>query len=140
MIVLNTVAKYYPQLDRPVKTGRSGGSRPKSRTSQKSGGDAKSQKSAGGKSEGELSEVPRQILNPTVVQNFIYTYINEKMKSEKFAMQVDARFEKYLNGLLPQPLELNQMRSGMKGDNYPNMRKLLSNFLGSPVLRLMKDN
>lgn len=86
MIVLNTVAKYYPQLDRPVKTGRSGGSRPKSRTSQKSGGDAKSQKSAGGKSEGELSEVPRQILNPTVVQNFIYTYINEKMKSEKFAM------------------------------------------------------
>ena len=51
MIVLNTVAKYYPQIDRPVKTGRSGGSRPKSRASQKSG-DAKSQKSAG-KSEGE---------------------------------------------------------------------------------------
>jgi len=55
-------------------------------------------------------------------------------------MQVDARFEKYLNNLLPQPLELNQMRSGMKGDNYPNMRKLLSNYLGSPVLRLIKDN
>lgn len=84
--------------------------------------------------------MPRQIINPTVVQNFIYTYINEKLKSEKFSMQVDARFEKYLNGLLPQPLELNQMRSGMKGDNYPNMRKLLSKFLGSPVLRLMKDN
>lgn len=30
MVVLNCVAKYYPQLDRPVKTGRSGGSRPKS--------------------------------------------------------------------------------------------------------------
>ena len=28
----------------------------------------------------------------------------------------------------------------MKGDNYPNMRKLLSNFLGSPVLRMIKDN
>lgn len=41
MIVLNTVAKYYPQIDRPVKTGRSGGSRPKSHASQKSG-DAKS--------------------------------------------------------------------------------------------------
>lgn len=37
MIVLNTVAKYYPQVDRPVKTGRSGGSRPKSHASQKSG-------------------------------------------------------------------------------------------------------
>ena len=43
MIVLNTVAKYYPQLDRPVKTGRSGSNRPKS---QKSDG-AKSDKSAG---------------------------------------------------------------------------------------------
>ena len=50
MIVLNTVAKFYPQLDRPVRTGRSG-SRPKSRASGKSSG-AKSQKSEGGKSEG----------------------------------------------------------------------------------------
>ena len=33
MVVLNCVAKYYPQLDRPVKTGRSGQSRPKSQTS-----------------------------------------------------------------------------------------------------------
>ena len=24
MILLNTIAKYYPQLDRPIKTGRSG--------------------------------------------------------------------------------------------------------------------
>lgn len=30
MIVLNTVAKYYPQLDRPVKTGGSKTGRPKS--------------------------------------------------------------------------------------------------------------
>ena len=49
MIVLNCVAKYYPQLDRPVKTGKSGASRPKSRASNKSaakgdgeGDDAKS--------------------------------------------------------------------------------------------------
>ena len=28
----------------------------------------------------------------------------------------------------------------MKGENYPTMRTLLSNFLGSPVLRLIKDN
>ena len=36
MIVLNTVAKFYPQIDRPVKTGRSGSqSRPKSNHSKK---------------------------------------------------------------------------------------------------------
>ena len=28
----------------------------------------------------------------------------------------------------------------MKGENYPTMRTLLTNFLGSPVLRLIKDN
>ena len=132
MIVLNTIAKFYPQLDRPVKTGRSGGSRPKSNVS---GGD-RSERS--GKSVGETSEVPRQILNATVVQNFIYTYILEKLKSEKFSMQVDYRYEKFLNGL-GNPLQLNEMRT-MKSDNYDGLRKLLTNFMGSPVLRLIKDN
>ena len=132
MIVCNTIAKFYPQLDRPVKTGRSGGSRPKSNVS---GGD-RSERS--GKSEGAASEVPRNIINATVIQNFIYTYILEKLKSEKFAMQVDYRYEKFLNGLA-NPLQLNEMRT-MKADNYDNLRKLLSNFLGSPVLRLIKDN
>jgi len=93
MLVLNTVAKYYPQLDRPVKTGRSGSNRPKSTHSQKSGG-AKSAKS--GASEGVASEIPRQVLNPGVVQNFIYTYILEKLKTEKLSMLVDYRFEKFL--------------------------------------------
>ncbi len=55
MIVLNTVAKYYPQVDRPVKTGRSGSNRPKSHASQKSGN--KSERSQ--KSEGGASEIPR---------------------------------------------------------------------------------
>ena len=59
MIVLNCVAKYFPQLDRPVKTGRSGGSRPKSHASGKSGN--KSERSQ--KSEAAGSEIPRQILN-----------------------------------------------------------------------------
>ena len=54
-------------------------------------------------------------------------------------MQTDARFETFLN-TLAQPLQLNEMRSNMKGENYPMMRKLLSNFLGSPILRLIKDN
>ena len=136
MIVLNTVAKYYPQLDRPVKTGRSGSNRPKSKTSQKSEGN-KSARSEG-KSEGGTSEAPRQILNPQVVQNFIYTYILEKLKCEKLAIPVDARYEKFLNSL-GNPLQINEMRT-MKELNYENLRKLLANFLGSPVLRLIKDN
>lgn len=122
MIVLNTIAKYYPQLDRPVKTGKSGrsGSRPRSEASQKSGG-AKSQKSGGGeKSEGQESEIPRQILNQQVVQNFIYTYIQEKLKTEKMSMLTDCRLEKFLNSL-PNPIELNQMRT-MKDEKYEAMR------------------
>jgi len=45
------------------------------------------------------SEAPRLICSPNVVQNFIYAYILEKMKSEKFSMLVDYRYEKFLNGL-----------------------------------------
>lgn len=78
-----------------MKTGRSGSNRPKSQKSEKS--DVKSHKS--GKSEGGESEAPRQILNVQVVQQFIYTYILEKLKTEKFSMLVDYRFEKFLNGL-----------------------------------------
>lgn len=38
MIVLNTVAKYYPQIDRPSKSSKSmrGGDRPKTPASEKS--------------------------------------------------------------------------------------------------------
>lgn len=77
-------------------------------------------------------------MNQHVVQNFIYTYILEKLKSEKFSMQVDARYEKFLNALA-NPLQLNEMRT-MKADNYEKLRELLSSFLGSPILRLIKDN
>jgi len=133
MLVLNTIAKFYPQLDRPVRTGRS--VRPaKSRQSQND--DAKSARS--GKSDGDASELPRQILKPEVVQNFIYTYILEKLKSDKFSLCVDARYEKFLNNLA-NPLKLNEMRT-MKQDKYEQLRTLLSNFVGSPVLRIIKDN
>lgn len=133
MIVLNTVAKFYPQLDRPVRTNRSHASRPKSQKSE----EAKSARSAG-KSEGETSEVPRKILEPGVVQNFIYTFVLEKMKSEKFGLVVDGRYEKFLASL-PNPLALNEMRT-LKPDKYEQLRTLLSSFLGSPVLRIIKDN
>ena len=53
-------------------------------------------------------------------------------------MQVDARFEKYL-GNLPKPIPLNEMRT-IADEKYNELRKLLSNFLGSPILRIIKDN
>jgi len=119
MIVLNTIAKYYPQLDRPVRTGRSHASRPKSTHSKKSEG-KDSARSQGEKSEGQVSEAPRMILTSNVVQNFIYIYILEKMKSEKFTLQTDKRFELFLNSL-PNPLQLNEMRT-LKPDKYEQLR------------------
>lgn len=53
-------------------------------------------------------------------------------------MIVDARFEKFLNSL-PNPLQLNDMRT-MKNDKFDQMRDLLSAFVGSPILRIIKDN
>lgn len=73
-----------------------------------------------------------------MVQNFIYTYVLEKMKTEKLSLLVDCRYEKYINQLA-QPLQINEMRT-MKQDKYEDIRKLLTNFLGSPALRLIKDN
>ena len=56
-------------------------------------------------------------MNAQVVQTFIYQYISEKLKTEKFAMQVDARFEKFLASLQP-PLALNEMRTIKKEHIY----------------------
>ena len=53
-------------------------------------------------------------------------------------MLTDSRFEKFLTSL-PNPLELNQMRS-LKPEKYEAMRKLLTNYMGSPVLRVIKEN
>ena len=53
-------------------------------------------------------------------------------------MQVDGAFEKYLNNLQP-TLELNDMRT-MKDVKYKPLRQLLSQYTGSPVLRLIKEN
>ena len=78
------------------------------------------------------------ILTPHIIQNFLYNYILDKIKSERFAMLVDSRYEKFLNSL-PNPLQLNDMRT-MKPDKFIQMRNLLSNYLGSPVLRIIKDN
>lgn len=62
----------------------------------------------------------------------------EKMKSEKLSMRTDARYEKFLENL-PNPLKLNEMRT-MKEEKYYDLRQILSSFMGSPILRLIKDN
>jgi len=53
-------------------------------------------------------------------------------------MLVDSRYEKFINNL-SNPLNINEMRT-MKAENYDNLRQLLSNFMGSPILRLIKEN
>jgi hypothetical protein len=53
-------------------------------------------------------------------------------------MLVDSRYEKFINNL-SNPLNINEMRT-MKAENYDNLRQLLTNFMGSPILRLIKEN
>ena len=60
------------------------------------------------------------------------------MKTEKFNLFVDGRFERFLN-TLPQPLELNNIRT-LKEQKYNELRRLLTNHTGSPILKLLKDN
>ena len=71
-----------------LKTSRASTARKRKRPRKREKDPITSQK----KSEGEKSTVPRLILNPSMVQNFIYVYINEKLKTEKLALQVDDKF------------------------------------------------
>ena len=59
------------------------------------------------------------------------------MKTEKFAIQVDQRYEQYLAGL-PTPIEVGKMRT-LKGETYDTLRKVLASYTGSPLLRLMQE-
>ena len=68
MIVLNTIKKNYSRLDMEVKSGKSTTSRAKSAISH------------------EEKEVHHKILNPLVIQKFIYDYVLERLKSEKLSI------------------------------------------------------
>lgn len=128
MIAFNVISEYYPSLDRPGKsshrTRHSQDSRPKTPLSEKSG--YRSARS------GQTEEGTRLILNPAVVQSFIYNYINEKLKPERLLLQVDSKFEAFLLGL-EKPMALNEMRT-MKEPNYTKFREVVSDNLGSPAL------
>ena len=71
MIVFNTLAQKYKTLDKDKKTSSSKGT-PKSQKSDKS------DKSGAAEAKGET----RKLINANVVQEFIYNYIAEKLKSE----------------------------------------------------------
>lgn len=60
------------------------------------------------------------------------------MKVDKFSMCVDARYEQFLKSLA-NPMKLNEMRT-LKENKHTELRQMLSKFLGSPILRLIKDH
>lgn len=77
MIVLNTIKKNYSRLDVEVKSGKSTSSKAKSVMS-------------------GHEEAHHKILNPLVIQKFIYDYVLERLKSEKLFIQVDAAYLNFL--------------------------------------------
>ena len=112
MLVLNTVARYYSRLDVPSKSSassRHASQRPKSSASAvvADGDDTKSVGSA---------NIQHKILDPKVIQKFLYDFIFEKLKTERLPIQVDPSYVEFLNNL-PHRLELNEMRT-MKEPNY----------------------
>jgi hypothetical protein len=64
------------------------------------------------------------ILDPKVVQPFIFLYIDAKMRTDKVYLQVHKAFEDFLNSL-EKPLQLNEMRV-MKEANYTKFRSIIS--------------
>jgi Radial spoke protein 3 len=77
---------------------------------------------------------------PRVIQNFIFTFIETKLKTEKFTFMVGIEYEQFLNSL-EKPLQLNEMRA-MKESNYIKFRQLLSDpsKYGDEVLSLMAEH
>lgn len=138
MIVYNTISEYYPNLDRPSnrshRTRASQDSRPKTPKtpiSEKSA--SKSQRSGQSEDGGN-----RLIMNSAAVQSFLYNYIFEKLKVESLTLQVDPKYEAFLGGL-EKPMAMNEMRT-MKEPNYSKFRNIISENLGSPALKLIRDN
>lgn len=82
MIVFNTLAKSYKTLDKDRKSSSSKGT-PKS---QKSGGDINDS--------GIRTE--RRLINANVIQEFMYNYIQEKLKSDVLVMNVSLSFQQFL--------------------------------------------
>ena len=89
---------------------------------------------------GEPTDPESGFLSNRVVQNFLFLYIDSKMRTEKLVFCVGKAFEDFLNSL-EKPLQLNEMRV-MKEANYQRFRQIISDttLYGDPVLRLMRES
>lgn len=94
MIVFNCLAKHYKSLDKDRKSSSSKGT-PKS---------DKSRDKNDGADSGIRTE--RRLINANNIQEFIFNYINEKLKSDVLVMNVSKSFEQFLKNLKP-PMNLN---------------------------------
>lgn len=81
MMVFNTLAKSYKTLD-------------KDRKSSSSKGTPKSQKSGEDRAESGIRS-ERRLINANIIQEFLYNYIQEKLKSEILIMNVSRSFEQF---------------------------------------------
>ena len=123
MIVFNTLAKSYRTLDKDRKTSSSKST-------------PKSQKSGDGEDTGIRTE--RRLINANVIQEFIFNYIQEKLKSDVLVMNVSRSFEQFLAGL-EKPMKLTEMRV-MREEKYLQFREIISRELADPVLEVIRAN
>ena len=79
------------------------------------------------------------LLDPKVVQNFLHLYIETRMKTDKFTLQVGHAVQQFLL-TLEKPLQLNEMRV-MKDANYNRFRQILSDLTlyGDEFLALLRE-
>lgn len=75
------------------------------------------------------------VINPTVIQSFLYNYIGEKMRTETINIQVSQAYADFLNDL-PLPLDLQEMRT-LKEKKYDELRALLYKEMGGQVLKTL---
>ena len=68
----------------------------------------------------------------------MYDYVLEKLKVDKFSMQVDPHLHHFMKSLKI-PLELNSMRT-MKEPNWIKFRDLVREKAGGIVVNLIRDN
>ena len=92
------------------------------------------------KAEQEPTPYPQPAVDRLPITNFLFQFIDNKMKCEKFVMTVGSAVEDFLTSL-EKPLALNEMRV-MREPNYSNFRQLLSDpsQWGDEVLREMRQN
>jgi hypothetical protein len=58
------------------------------------------------------------------IQNFLFSYIGEKLRSQNMSLMVGHGYLKFISEL-PQPMELNQTRKNMKEEAYKTLRTIL---------------